>query len=340
MTCTPRVSVLMPCFNAAGTLPAALASLAGQTLADFEIVAVDDGSSDATWDVLAEFAAREPRLRPLRMAHGGIVAALNFGLAACRAPLVARMDADDLCLPDRLAAQAALFASDTGLDVASCRVRFGGCAQASGGYAAHVDWINTLLTHDDMARARFVEAPLAHPSAMLRREALARAGGYRAGRFPEDYELWLRLFAAGARFAKHPDELLVWNDPPGRLSRTHENYAQDAFNEVKAAHLAPWLAANAASWPRIILWGAGRESRRRAAPLLAHGARIEAYVDIDPRKVGNRIAGVPVVARDALPEPGRVFVLTCVGSRGAREEIGQWLDSHGWEHGAHYLHTA
>lgn len=340
MTSAPLVSVLMPCFNAGETLPATLASLAAQTLVDFEIVAVDDGSDDATWDVLTAFAAREPRLRPLRIAHGGIVPALNAGLAACHAPLIARMDADDICLPGRLEAQASLFAAAPELAVVSCRVRFGGCREASGGYAAYIDWINSLATHEEMFRSRFVEAPLAHPSAMLRREALRAVGGYREGRFPEDYELWLRLFAAGARFAKHPDELLVWNDPPGRLSRTHENYAPDAFDEVKADHLAAWLAESAPSWPEIILWGAGKGSRRRMAPLLAQGARVAAYVDIDPNKVGNRIAGVPVIAPDGLPAPGPAFLLTAVGSRGARAEIGAWLEAHGWLEGVHFLHAA
>ena len=146
----------------------------------------------------------------------------------------------------------------------------------------------------------------------------------------EDYELWLRLFASGARFAKHPDELLVWNDPPGRLSRTHENYAPDAFDEVKADHLAAWLSGNAASWPEVIIWGAGKSSRRRMAPLVARGARIAAYVDIDPKKVGNRIAGVPVITPQSLPEPGRAFLLTAVGSRGARAEIGEWLTAHSY----------
>ncbi len=339
MTSVPLVSVLMPCFNAADTLPAALASLAAQTLRDFEIVAVDDGSDDATWDVLTAHAAREPRLRPLRLTHAGITPALNAGLAACRAELIARMDADDLCLPGRLAAQAALFDADPGLAVASCRVRFGGCRKASGGYAAYIDWINALRTHEEMFRARFVEAPLAHPTAMLRADALRAAGGWREGRFPEDYELWLRLFAAGARFAKHPDELLVWNDPPGRLSRTHENYAPDAFDEVKADHLAAWLKTAAPSWPDVILWGAGKGSRRRMAPLLARGARIRAYVDIDPRKIGNRIAGVPVIAPADLPPPGGVFLLTAVGSRGARADIGAWLAGHGWEDGRDCLHA-
>ncbi|EPR38653.1 glycosyl transferase family 2 [Desulfovibrio sp. X2] len=336
----PLVSVLMPCYQAADTLAAAMESLVGQTLPDFEIVAVDDGSSDATWDVLSAFASRDARVRPLRIPHGGIVAALQAGLSHCRGGLVARMDADDVCLPDRLASQAALFANDPGLGVASCRVRFGGCRTASAGYAGYVDWINSLLSHEEMAKARFVEAPLAHPSAMVRADLLRACGGWREGRFPEDYDLWLRLFALGARFAKCPDELLVWNDPPGRLSRTHENYAPEAFYATKADYLAQWLAQSALTWPEVTVWGAGRVARRRAALLGGHGARIVAYVDIDPRKIGNHVHGVPVIGREDLPAPGETFVLSYVGSRGAREEIGEYLAMRGYVEGTDFLHVA
>lgn len=331
----------MPCFNAAATLAAALESILAQTLDDFEVVAVDDGSTDATAEVLRTFAARDTRIRPIFAPHGGIVAALNAGLGVCRGELVARMDADDLCLPERLARQARMFTADPLLGVASCRVRFGGCENACAGYAAYVEWINGLLGHEEMALARFVESPLAHPSAMLRRDVLARHGGYAAGRFPEDYELWLRLFAAGVRFAKHPDELLVWNDPPNRLSRTHENYGVDAFYALKSEHLAAWLRANAASWPEVVVWGAGRVSRKRAELLTGLGARVSAYVDIDPRKIGQRPGGVRVIAPDMLPAPGAgPFLLTYVASRGARGEITAHLAARGYLEGAHYLHAA
>src|SRR4030065_631129 len=101
----PAVSVLMPCFNAESTLDETLASLFHQTLPQFEIVAVDDGSTDGTWDRLRRRSAEDSRLHPMLINHAGIVAALNAGLAACRGPLIARMDADALAPPEHLAAQ-------------------------------------------------------------------------------------------------------------------------------------------------------------------------------------------------------------------------------------------
>ena len=189
----PHISVLLPACNAAPTLPAALESLLDQrTSRLFEIVAVDDGSSDGTPHLLADFARRDARLRPLRIAHAGLVGALNAGLAQCRGRYVARMDADDLSLPDRLEKQATHLDAHPDIGVVGSLVTFGGDPKRQAGYAHHVAWLNTLRTPRELSDWRFAEAPLAHPSVMFRRELPERLGAYRDGPFPEDFELWLR----------------------------------------------------------------------------------------------------------------------------------------------------
>lgn len=361
----PRVSVALPCHNAARSLPAALDSLLAQTLADFEICAVDDGSADVdggqTWEVLCAYARRDARLRPIRLPHQGVALAFNAAVSACTAPYIARMDADDLCLPRRLEAQAALLDAEPGLDLVSGLVRFGGDRKARLGYALHVDWLNSLATPEAIALNRFVESPLANPSVMFRRSAWERFGPARPNTgpqlggpqlggpqlagpqlvggtrpFPEDYEQWLRWLAQGARLGKVAAEVLVWNDPPTRLSRTAEAYSVEAFARIKAGYAWDWLAANNPQHPRVWVWGAGRVSRQRLAPLAALGLTIQAYVDIDPNKVGQSVQGIPVLGREAVPPLPSTsanvapFVLVNVGSRGAREEITEWLAGRGY----------
>lgn len=336
----PLVSVLLPAYNAAATLPAALDSLLAQSLADFEVVAVDDGSADATARVLAEYARRDRRVRPLSIPHGGIVAALGAALNAARGEFLARMDADDLALPERLARQAAALEEDPELGLAACRVAFGGCRRSCAGYARYVDWTNSLLSPEDISLNRFVESPLAHPSVMFRAAVVREHGGYRDGPFPEDYELWLRWLDAGVRMRKLPEILLAWSDPPGRLSRVDGRYSSGAFYEVKAGYLARWLARRNPHHPEVVLAGAGRTTRKRMELLTGHGVRIAAYLDVDPRKIGHTVQGRPVLHRDQVPGPGECFVLSCVASHGAREDIAAFLEGRGFVLGRSWLPAA
>jgi glycosyltransferase involved in cell wall biosynthesis len=320
----------MPVRDAAATLPAALDSLIAQTDPEWELLAVDDGSGDGSLALLEAYARRDPRVRALAEPRRGLVPALCRGLAAAQAPLVARMDADDVSLPERLARQRRHLDAHPDLGLVASRVRFDG---APGGYARHVAWSNGLLTHESIALARFVESPLAHPSVVFRRDLVARLGGYREGDFPEDYELWLRWLEGGVRMEKLAEALLVWRDSPGRLSRRDPRYRSEAFFRVKAAYLARWLARENPHHPRVVVWGAGRVTRRRAADLAAHGVEIAAWVDIDPDKIGRVLAGRPVIAPDALPPPGACFVVSYVASLGARDEIAAALARRGYRLG-------
>jgi glycosyltransferase involved in cell wall biosynthesis len=347
----PLVSVVLPVRDAAGTIGRAIASVQAQTLREWELVVVDDGSTDGTADLLATRARQEPRLRVLRRPAEGLVAALNAGLAAAQGEFVARLDADDEALPERLAAQVEFLRAPAQRDigVASCLVEHAGDRAAQSGYALHVDWLNTLVTPEAIALNRFVEAPVAHPSVLFRRELVARHGGYRAGDFPEDYELWLRWLDAGVRFAKVPRMLLRWHDPPGRLSRRDPRYASEAFFRLKAAWLARWLRAEgvgsdgvAGAARALWIWGAGRPTRKRAAHLEAHGMRIAGYVDVDPKKFTPAIGGtgLPVVGPAALPPAAKALVVGYVSTRGARDLIRGELLRRGRVEGRDFLLAA
>lgn len=184
----PAVSVVLPVRDGAVHLPAALASLAGQTLADYELIAIDDGSTDATPEILAEHAARDPRIRVLSGPARGIVAALNLGLAEARAPLVARMDADDLSHPERLARQHARMRAEPDLALLGCAWRL----IAEDGRPLRR--VHPRCSAEALRAALARGNGLAHASVMLRASAVLACGGYRAAfRLAEDYDLWLRL---------------------------------------------------------------------------------------------------------------------------------------------------
>ncbi len=336
----PRVSVLLPTFNAAATLATALESIRSQTFPDWELLVIDDGSSDPTAGILEMAARNEPRLRPVFRPHTGIVGALNAGFALARGEFVARMDADDESHPERLAEQVSFLDAHPEIGVVGCQVAFGGDRFARAGYAAHVDWLNSLVTPGDLETARFIDAPLAHPSVMFRRPLVAQYGGYRDGPFPEDHELWLRWLEAGVRMAKIPRPLLRWNDPPGRLSRTSDRYAPDAFYRLKSRYLARWLSAHVEPHRSLLVWGAGRLTRRRVDLLLETGLRVDSYLDIDPRKHGRHRDGRRVIGPEELPAPDRAFVLGYVAIRGARDLQRAHLQRRGFVEGRDFLFAA
>ena len=337
---SPLVSVVLPVRNAAGTIARAVASVRAQTFSDLELIVVDDGSTDGTRERLRTIARDEPRLTLIEQPPAGVAAAANAGVAAARGELVARMDADDESHPERLAAQVEFLRAPENLaiGVVGSLVDFGGDRGASAGYALHVDWTNALVTPEAIALNRFVESPLVNPSVMFRRELVARHGGWRDGDFPEDYELWLRWLDAGARMGKVPRALLTWHDAPSRLTRTDARYTPEKFFAVKAGWIARELARVAAD-RQIFVWGAGRHTRKRAAHLTAHGVTIAGYVDVDAKKTGRGLGGtgVPVLADDALPPPGGIFVLSYVTTRGARDYNRTKLLARGYVEGRDFL---
>ena len=327
---TMKISVVIPVYNAEATIFQTLESLRVQTLQPLEIVVVNDGSTDSTLEMLR----RQPGIKLIDRPHRGIVPALNDGLAAASGEYIARMDADDLCHPERLAEQAAFLDSFPQIGLVGCRVGFGGDRKKQAGYATYVDWINRLIDPDQIALNRFVESPFAHPSVMFRRELPERFGAYHDGAFPEDYELWLRWMACGVKMGKVDRELLVWNDPPNRLSRTDERYSIDAFYETKARYLFQWLEAHNPHHPNLMVWGAGRVTRKRAAVLESYGLRITHYIDIKPRQLN---CGTPVLQPSEIPDPQHGFVLPMVGNRGIRAQICTYLQQRGFVEGKNYI---
>ncbi len=335
-----RVSVVLPVYNEERLLEEALDSLLGQTERDFEVIAVDDGSTDGTPALLDRFAAQHGRVRPVQQPHAGIVAALNRGLAEAQGAYVARMDADDVANPERLRLQADFLDRERGIGLVSSRVEYLGDVERNAGLAHFVAWTNSLTSKEDISLYRFVESPLVHPSVMFRRELVERFGGYLDGPFPEDYELWLRWMERGVRMAKLEETLIEWRERPNRLTRIDPRYSVDAFYRTKAPYLYRWLERHNPHHPAVIVWGSGRTSRQRLRFLTDLGVRVEAYVDIAPRKIGQRIGKVEVIGPEALPDPSRCFVLAWVGSRGARELIERELSRQQRRRGAHYLPCA
>ena len=324
------VSVLLPYRDAAATVRAALESVLAEDVVD-EVVAVDDGSRDEGFSLVE--SVRDARIVHVRTPGVGIARALALGLERARGELVARMDADDVSLPGRIAAEVALLASDDSLGVAACRVELTGAVGE--GMRAFIDWQNALVTPDDHARAIFVESPVCHPSVTMRRSAIEAVGAFREAPWAEDWDLWMRLEAAGWGLAKVPRVLFAWRQHAASATRSDVKCSLERMRGARALYLADRLRRMQRP---VAVWGAGPTGTRLARELEKHGVRAARFVDIDPRKIGRTRRGAPVVGRAALDREHTIVV--AVGARGARDLVRADLTSRGYVEGADFVLAA
>jgi glycosyltransferase involved in cell wall biosynthesis len=337
MTRSPLVSVLLPVRDGAPHLAASLESLAAQTFSDFEVVVVDDGSSDGSAALTDGFSRHDRRFTILRQPPRGLVAALEQARAAARGRLLARMDADDIALPGRLEAQIEALRADPSLAACGGRVELFPRSALRDGMRRYERWLNGLVTPEQAASDVFVECPIAHPTLLVRREAVEAVGGYNDRGWPEDYDLVLRLWARGFRFRNVEQIVLRWRYGPERLSRRSAVYGQEAFMRCKIHHLLATLLRDGAG---ALVWGAGPVGKSVARELLRCGGHVRGFVEVDARKIGRSIHGVPVVSVEAAAHlPGGV-VLGAVAGEEARAQIRESVAAQGRREGIDFVAVA
>lgn len=211
----PRVSILLPVFNAAEHLPAAIQSLLRQTLEAIEIIAIDDGSTDESGTILQQYAELDGRIRLYRQKNRGLIPTLNYGLTLCRCQWVARMDADDISLPGRLEKQYSRLQSRTGTVVLGTALEYLGPRGPTGVYSrqpSDAAAIRHLLPRQNC---------ISHPTVMMRKVAVETVGGYRSA-YPhaEDYDLWMRLLKIGD-LENLPEPLVQYRVHNAQISARH-----------------------------------------------------------------------------------------------------------------------
>lgn len=325
MSSAPLLSVLLPCRNVEATLGEALASLAEQTFVEFEIIAVDDGSADGTLGLLRHWSSRDRRVRVIATEPHGIVSALNTAIAEARGPLLARMDADDIAHPERFARQVAWLENHPELAACGTQIRYFPRRLVRAGARRYEEWINGVLTTEEVERDLFVECPIPHPTLLIRRETLDTTGAYRDEGWPEDYDLVLRIWRAGYLLGKVPAVLLRWREGQDRLSRTDPRYSDDAIRQCKVHYLSSRVAERP-----VLVCGAGPVGKAFALALMDRGHRIAAFVDLDPRKIGQTIHGAPVVEPTDIDQYKGTYALAAVASQTARSAIRAYLAAAGF----------
>ena len=235
MNQSPAISVILPVYNAEAYVREAVESILAQSFTDFECIIINDGSTDGSGAILRELAARDTRIVLVEQPNEGLVSALNKGLEMARADLIARMDADDVSMPERFALQHTRMVQEPELAVL-------------GSFMRTINKAGIIIRlHDDfpltpIQTARYVDRsdfPVAHSAVMMRRDAVLKAGGYRKA-FPhaEDYELWLRMIDLGSAIANLPKPLLNRRWHGANVTEVHWEANRRSITLARLAHRA------------------------------------------------------------------------------------------------------
>lgn len=330
---SPRISIVMPFRNAAATLPEALASVLAQEFGDWELLVVDDHSTDRSAEVVRALAGGDARVRLLsNEGPPGVVGASVTAGRAAAGEWLARMDADDVSHPQRLSRQWAMAQSRPELDVIGCGVEI--LSPLGDGMVRHVDWVNARMEPQEIAHARFIENPMVHPSSLMRKTAVEAAGGYLEVPWAEDHDLFLRMLERGSVFGKVPETLLQWRDSPGRLTRSDPRYGDACRHRMRAHFLSRMAAVKERG---VAIAGAGPIGKTLAQELQARGVTVCGFFDVHPRRIGETIHGAEVAGLDQFGRRWREAVLlSAVGVPGGREEVAELAGKAGYVEGSDF----
>lgn len=293
------LSVILPVRNGGTYLDAAIASIRAQRFSDFELLVIDDGSTDGSDVVAARHAAEDGRVRILANTGNGLVPALNYGAAKAEAALLARMDADDIAMPARFEQQMSFLRDNPSIGViGTAWTRIDEAGRALGTTAPPTE-------PDTLAQRLLVGNPIGHPTAIMRRTVFEKAGGYRPAYVrAEDYDLWLRI-APFSQLANLAEPLLRYRVPAGLDPQL---FARQVRSEM-AARATAQLRARGAPDPSDY-WTEIGDADLSAIGVDAHQvaretARRALHMARQMRKLGNQAdMGAALALADAQSKSG------------------------------------
>jgi len=337
------ISILLPVYNSQLILPECLNSILAQTHHRFEVVAIDDGSTDDTPALLSAYSNKDSRIKVYRFEENrGIVEALNFGLEKCRGPWVARMDADDIMMPERLKIQLSYLAKHPKIDLLGAQVRiFRQDKALTSGQHRYQDWSNSLTTDQSIKAEIYAESPIMHPTFFLTKLFYQRMGGYRSNPWAEDYDFILRAFLKNATFAKIPEVLVAKRDSPTRLARTDVRCKRKAMFNAKAHYFSKSDLERKGK--RVLITGTGSSGRKAYAALRKNNVSVHGFVDNTPGDQNRTVCGLPAETLNSetadrfFSEHRDCFFILCIGALDGLEKVKSLLSKYHLQSGKDYV---
>ncbi len=317
----PVVSILIPFKNTAEFLPDCLDSILRQSYIHWEVLAVDDHSTDSSLQILEQYATRDSRIKVFANYGNGIIPALRTAFKECNGQLVTRMDSDDLMQPDKLKRLVENLLNHGKGHVAVGKVKYFSDRGISDGYARYERWINYLTEQGSNYDEIYKECVIPSPCWMVFKEDLEACGAFDPDRYPEDYDLTFRFYEKDLRCIPCNDVLHLWRDYDTRTSRTSEHYAQNYFLDIKLHY---FLKLDYKPGNPLVIWGAGTKGKTIGKSLVDQGIPFTWICD-NPNKIGKKIYGVRMEHYDSIQNLKKPQSIVTVANEDAQKLIRSYL---------------
>lgn len=319
----PLVSILTPFKNTELFLAECLNSILQQTYTNWELLIVDDHSTDNSYNVVETFATQDKRIKLLKNNGSGIIDALKIAFAYSSGALVTRMDSDDIMLPNKLEVLANNLISYGKQHVAVGLVKYFNANGVGSGYKNYEIWLNTLTKSGKNYSEIYKECVIPSPCWMIHREDLEACGAFYPDIYPEDYDLTFRFYKNKYNCIPCNEVIHKWRDYSTRTSRTHVHYAQNHFTALKVKH---FLEIDHDTSKQLVIWGAGTKGKLMARIFIEHHIAFDWICD-NPNKIGKAIYGKQMLSFNALAKIKNPQSLITVANKHAQKEIRTYLNT-------------
>ena len=294
----PNISIIMPVKNTGIFLSECLESIVNQTTTDWELMVIDDHSTDNSHDILRTYARQDARIKVFRNSGSGIIAALQTGYHHAKGTYITRMDSDDRMTTHKLELLRNQLQSKGEGHLAVGWVSYFSQEELGEGYQRYEKWLNDLTRTASNFSDIYRECSIPSPCWMVHRSDFEVCGGFESEVYPEDYDLAFRFKKQGLKIAPVRQVIHQWRDYPNRTSRTDSNYADNRFLELKVHH---FLDQDYDSNLALLLWGAGRKGKKIAQLLILQNRPFRWFCN-NPKKIGKDIYGIVLEDVDVLIE--------------------------------------
>jgi len=305
----------MPVRNTAHFLHECIDSIISQSYKAWELIAIDDHSTDNSYAILADYTERYKNIKAYKNDGNGIIPALRLAFRYSIGTYITRMDSDDIMVTEKLALMRESLTKRKQLSVGL--VQYISETALGEGYKKYADWLNNLTIEKNNFSEIYKECVIPSPCWMLHRQDLINCGAFAPDVYPEDYDLCFRMRNNNVKIQAVNKIIHLWRDHDDRASRNDPHYKNNNFLDLKLHH---FLSHDRDTNKKLILWGAGKKGKILAKKLLEQSQKF-LWISDNEKKVGVTIYTEKIKATNILSDNIDCQVIIAIAQRGAQEKI-------------------